>query len=349
MYKWKEVSLEDIGKGIPEVIGKEWKGWIDNDAGWILAGYIENRKGELRPQMTEELLQCLGCHSSVGNTIDAVWSLQRKLPGKLGWQEMNYGFYKKPEPHKTRLQDFYNENAEMGELEYFYYTVVGADLFGVMPEEIKAELIRYAKENNLKKTLKLKNELQDIFDDEKLKMTEKKNRKEILNERAQIMRHYASSRSYLYFDQKSGYSYIKGDIFYPTESTMLGNIAGYRRIVLDQSFNLGKNVFGIQPGHVPFTFRSDGTVLDGEREIIPLGQVIYSRPWDEEGVGTTPTGIVKVNEKGKPVDKEGNVVDIEKNPEDAVGHVNKGGTLETRYNPILTDKPVRIKQRKRKK
>lgn len=356
MYKWKEVTLEDIGESeegeseeIPQVIGKEWKGWIDNDAGWILAAYIEDRKGELRPQTTEELLQCLGCHSSVGNTVDAVWSFQRKLPGKIGWQEMNYGFYKKSEPHKTSLQDFYNENAGMGELEYFYYTVVGADLFGVMPEEIKTELTQYAQENNLKKMLKLKNELQDVFDDEKLKTTEQKKRKEILNERAQIMRHYALSRSYLYFDQKSGLSCIKGNIFYPAESTMLRNIVGYRRIVLDQSFNLGKNVFGTQPGHVPFTFRSDGTVLDGERKVIPLGQVINSRPWDEEGVGTTPTGIVKVNEEGKPVDEKGNVVDIEKNPEEAVGHVSKGGTFETKYNPILTDKPVRKKQGEGKK
>lgn len=352
MYKWKDVNLNDIGikesEGIPKAIGKEWKGWIDNNAGWIIAAYIENREGELRPQTTEELLQCLGCHSSVGNTIDAVWSFQRKLPRELGWQEMNYGDYKKSRPDKTRLHDYYNQNAEMGELEYFYYTVVGADLFGVMPVEIETELTKYAEENNLIRALGLKNNLQLIFDDEKLKNMKKAKRKEILTERAKIMRHYASSMSYLFYDSDSGNYYIKGNIFYPFPSTMKANIAGYMRLLLDQSFNLGKNVFGTQPENIPFTFRSDGTVLNGDRKIIPIGQVITSRPWGDDGVGITPTGIVKVNEKGEPIDEQGNVVDIEKKPEKAVGHIRKGGTFETMYNPIITDKTVRKKEKKEK-
>jgi len=351
MYKWKEVSLADIGpkesgEEMPRLIGKEEKGWIDNDAGWILAAYIENRSGELRPQTSEELLQCKGCHSAVGNTIDAVWSFQRKLPGELGWREMDYGHYKKTEPQKTCLQDYFNANAKRGRLEYFYYTVAGADLYGIMPEEIKSELKNYAQEHKLLAQLGLKNSLQDIFDDEKLKMTGKEKRKEILRERARIMRHYASSRSYLYHDPESGKDYIKGNIFYPTQETMRANITGYRRIVLDQSFNLGKNVFGTQPEAIPFTFRSDGNVLDGEGKIIPVGSVIYSRPWGNDGVGMTPTGIVMVNEERLPVDEEGNVVDVEKNPEKAIGHISKGGTFETHYNPIIKAEPVSKKKKK---
>lgn len=352
MYKWKDVDLADIGgeedeeEGMPHLIGKEGKGWIDNAAGWILAAYIENREGELRPQTSEELLQCKGCHSAVGNTIDAVWSFQRKLPGELGWREMDYGHYRRTEPQKTYLQDYFNANAKRGELEYFYYTVVGTDLYGVMPEEIKSELKNYAKEHNLLSQLGLKNSLQDIFDDEKLKMTGKEKRQEILLERAKIMRHYASSRSYLFHDPESGKDYIKGNIFYPTQETMRANITGYRRIVLDQSFNLGKNVFGAQPEAIPFTFRSDGTVLDGEGKIIPVGTVIYSRPWGDDGVGITPTGIVKVNEEGLPIDEEGNAVDIERNPGRAAGHISKGGTFETRYNPIIKAEPVSKKKKK---
>jgi len=228
----------------------------------------------------------------VGNTIDAVWSVQRKLPGELGWREMNYGQCKKTEPQKTQLQDYYNANTKMGELEYFSYTVVGADLFGIMPGEIKSELKNYAEEHKLLAQLGLKNSLQDIFDDEKLKRTGKEKRQEILQERVRIMRHYASSRSYLYYDPGSGKDFIRGNIFYPTEETMRANITGYRRIVLDQSFNLGKNVFRSQPEAIPFTFRSDGTVIDGEGKTIPVGAVIYSRPWGEDGVGITPTGIV---------------------------------------------------------
>ncbi len=351
MYKWKDVDLADIGEGeheeneIPKIIGKEWKGWIDNEAGWILAAYIEKKNGELRPQTTEELLQCKGCHSSVGNTVDAVWSFQRKLPGELGWREMDYGQYRKSEPDKTYLQDYYNANAGMGELEYFYSTVVGADLYGNMPGEIKTELMAYAEEKGLMDHLNLANRLKDIFDDEKLKMTERKKRKDILQERTKIMRRYASSQNYLFHDAESGKDFIKGSIFYPTPKTMLANIAGYRRIVLDQSYNLGKNVFGSQPEATPFTFCSDGTVLDGDREIIPLGAVIESRPWGEDGVGVTPTGVVKVNAEGLPIDEDSRVVDVEKSPEKAAGHVSRGGTFETRYNPIIEGRPITRKKK----
>jgi hypothetical protein len=49
---------------------------------------------------------------------------------------------------------------------------------------------------------------------------------------------------------------------------------------------------------------------------------------------------VAVDSNGNPVDETGAVVDIEKNPENAVGHVTKGGTFETKYNPIISDRPV---------
>jgi hypothetical protein len=339
MYKWKTVTLDDIGEREsdekPFVYGKAWQGWIDNRSGWILAAYIENRDGQLRPQTTEELLQCLGCHSSVGNTIDAVWSFQRKLEGPEGWQEMNYGQYDSRRPSETRLRDYLNETAGKGEMEYFYGSVVGADLFGIVPNEIKNELINYAKQNDLTTHLKLKTKISLIFEDEFLKTSEKQIRQRILLVRAKIMNHYAGHRQYLFVDSQSGESYIKGSIFYPAEKTMLANIAGYRKIVLDQSFNLGKVAFGNQPDAIPFTFRSDGSVRNEKGELIPAGRVIDSRPYNQEGIGTTPTGIVQTNANGEAVDADGQVVDIEKNPELAVGHISNGGTFDSRYNPII--------------
>ncbi|MFC2163362.1 hypothetical protein ACFLT2_00020 [Acidobacteriota bacterium] len=348
MYKWKDVRLEDIGDDgegdSAFLIGNKTRGWIDNSDGWILAAYIENREGDLRPQTTEELMQCLGCHSSVGNTIDAVWSFQRKLPREPGWGEMDYGRYNKRSPEKTWLQDYFKATENMGELEYFYFTVVGSDLFGVMPKEIMSELMEYAREYDLRERLELLHPLSDIFNDDQLKRWGKKGRQSILMDRARIMRHYASNRAYLYHDVASGDYYIKGNIFYPMPVTMLSNIAAYRRIVLDQSFNLGKNVFGTHSDAIPFTFRSDGTARDDKGNIIPVGDVIYVRPWGDDGVGITPTGIVGVDSSGNPVDETGAVVDIEKNPEKVVGHVTKGGTFETMYNPIITDNPVTKKK-----
>ena len=349
MYKWKDVDLADIAISDEEeeaeefelIIGREGQGWVDNEAGWLLSAYIEDRHGNLRPQTTEELTQCIGCHGNVGNTVDAVWSFQRKLPGNAGWQDMNYGNYNTAHPEKTKLNDFVHENSEMGELGYFYYTVVGADLYGIMPAEIKAELTNYLIQEDLFNQLKLKYNLQEIFDDEVLKYMGKDKRKLILEERQKIMRHYSKAKAYLEYDEESNNYFVKGNIFYPSQETMERNIHLYRLIVLDQSFNLGKDVFGAERDIAPFTFRSDGTVLDENRKVIPAGKIIASRPFDEEGVGITPTGIVGVNEFGEPIDDSGIVVNVLSESHKAAGHISTGGTFDMYYNPILSGKPVR--------
>ena len=350
MYKWKEVDLDDISledeneeqeeNDFQTYIGREGQGWVDNGAGWILAAFIEDRHGELRPQTTEELAQCLGCHSKVGNTIDAVWSFQRKLPGLEGWAEMNYGKYNSKEPLKTKLQDYLNVSANMGELGYFYYSVVGADLYGVMPAEIRDELTLYSKTINLSRELDISYSIGEILNDEILKRMDKAERKPRLLARQKLMRHYSLNRKYLAYSKTDDKFYIKGNIFYPTPETMKANIQGYRKIVLDQSFNLGKDVFGSEADHVPFTFRSDGTVWDEKGNIIPTGDVIYSRPYNEDGVGITPTGIVLTNENGDVMDKEGNAIDPLEEPEKVVGHFSTGGTFDIFYNPILNEKPI---------
>lgn len=58
---------------------------LDNGMGWVLAGFIENRKGQLRVANYEETLFCMGCHTSVGSTIDSTFSFARKVDGADGW------------------------------------------------------------------------------------------------------------------------------------------------------------------------------------------------------------------------------------------------------------------------
>jgi cytochrome c553 len=347
MYKWKEVGLEDIADAaaepeeeaarFAEFVGREGQGWVDNGAGWILAAYIENRQGALRPQTTEELTQCIGCHANVGNTVDAVWSFQRKLPGDAGWREMDYGQYRQNRRDRTRLHDYLNVETGRGELEYFYYTVVGADLYGVMSAEIAAELQDFARRELTLKRLTLTHPVAEIFDDEQLKMLGRDARDARLRERQRIMRRYAEQREYLYHDGAEDQFYLKGAVLYPTEATMRKNVQLYRKIVLDQSFNLGKDVFGSESDHVPFTFRSDGSVADEKGNIIPVGAVITSRPYGPDGIGTTPTGIVAVNADGVPVDARRQPVDLDHSPEQVVGHIANGGTFNPMYNPILSD------------
>ncbi|HKK53198.1 MAG TPA: hypothetical protein VKA74_16490, partial [Myxococcota bacterium] len=129
-YKWRDVEVEEITTPAQDdrIIGGPGQGWVANGQGWILAGYIEDSEGRLRPQTTEELMQCVGCHGRVGNTVDSVWSFQRKLPGDAGWGEMDYGDYDSERPHLTRLQDYRTRtrSVDKGEQEYFYGSVVGA-------------------------------------------------------------------------------------------------------------------------------------------------------------------------------------------------------------------------------
>ncbi|MCP5424028.1 MAG: hypothetical protein H6970_03015 [Gammaproteobacteria bacterium] len=52
---------------------------IDNGAGWLLQGFIEDRQGQLRPQTFEETVFCMGCHGGLGVTDDSTFAFPRKL------------------------------------------------------------------------------------------------------------------------------------------------------------------------------------------------------------------------------------------------------------------------------
>jgi hypothetical protein len=52
---------------------------VSNEEGWYYQGFIEARDGSLRPQATEELAFCEGCHSGIGVTADGTFSFARKL------------------------------------------------------------------------------------------------------------------------------------------------------------------------------------------------------------------------------------------------------------------------------
>lgn len=58
---------------------------LDNGNGWALHGFIEDRKGRLRAMTYEENFSCMGCHNSVGSTIDKTFSFPRKIDGEKGW------------------------------------------------------------------------------------------------------------------------------------------------------------------------------------------------------------------------------------------------------------------------
>ncbi len=62
---------------------------LDNANGWSVQGFIEDRQGRLRASTYEENFFCMGCHTSVGSTIDKTFSFARKIDGAPGWAYIN--------------------------------------------------------------------------------------------------------------------------------------------------------------------------------------------------------------------------------------------------------------------
>lgn len=96
MKKWQEYSkptlaryyqLEAYEKEAGHLPGYTKLGHygLDNGMGWAIQGFIEGKDGQLRTSTYEENFFCMGCHNSVGATIDKTFSFPRKVDGAAGW------------------------------------------------------------------------------------------------------------------------------------------------------------------------------------------------------------------------------------------------------------------------
>ena len=97
------------------IIGNTETGLL-NHAGWVYQGFIEDAKGELRPQNYEETQYCIGCHSGIGATADSTFVFQRKFD-KSAFQS---GWYHWSQDAKG-LKDIKEPKTEDGKDEYSLY------------------------------------------------------------------------------------------------------------------------------------------------------------------------------------------------------------------------------------
>ncbi|EIJ33681.1 PDZ/DHR/GLGF domain protein [Thiothrix nivea DSM 5205] len=283
------------------IYGNDAQGWVDNGAGWLLAGYIEDKDGALRPQTREEMTQCIGCHSGItrtefptftsgtGNTVDSTWAMPRKFAGELGWQEMNYLLYKADRhadetavPGKAGQGDPLNRDLDQGELAYFLDTVVGASLYGDMPQAIENVLSQHIRTANGYSA-----------DWPVLDTLSAQGFQQAQALRQQLMREFTAKGGYLETDGS-----IRGGLLYPPERAALAAAARYRQVVVSQRYNKGKDVFP----ETPVTFRhfrdpaQPLTRVDGTP--YQTGEVITERPVELDNpasltyrVGNSQTGI----------------------------------------------------------
>jgi len=112
--EYKEKHFENL----PFAVDNRDEG-TSNGFGWMLWGFIEDEHGTLRKQHREEQFFCVGCHKTIGTTIDHTFSFPRKLAGAKGWGYIDL---------KT-LRDVPNIGETKGEYLTYLERVGGGDEF----------------------------------------------------------------------------------------------------------------------------------------------------------------------------------------------------------------------------
>ncbi len=97
---------------------------LDNGMGWSVQGFIENANGRLRVNTFEENFFCMGCHGSIGSTIDKTFSFARKIDGRGGWGYINL----------KGMPDAPNRGEKHGEILTYFKRAGGGDEFRSNPE-----------------------------------------------------------------------------------------------------------------------------------------------------------------------------------------------------------------------
>jgi len=117
-HRYYAEKREKIAAVLPSFVRLQDRGF-DNGFGWEVIGFIEDQMGELRPQTYEENFFCMGCHSTVGATIDQTFAFPRKLTGPAGWTYSDLG----------RLWDAPSQGEQQGEVVTYFQRVGGSDEF----------------------------------------------------------------------------------------------------------------------------------------------------------------------------------------------------------------------------
>ena len=294
LYPWyaDEFNLGLKEEGAP-VYAHARQGWIDNGAGWLLAGWIEDVAGRLRAQTPAELVQCVGCHSGnvrqsdigkepvftsgTGNTIDSTWAFPRQLRGAAGWREMDYlGF--RAATRSLSVAEPKNRHHGRGEFAFFLDHVVGASLYGEMPEALEAF---FTAEIPGWPTLAPHVARGDVAG---LSVA--------LTRRQQLLRSFTARNGHL-----DAQGRIRLELLIPAEADALEAARRYRMVVTTQSYVFGKDVFP----STPLAFRYFRHARDGfthqDGRPYAIGEIITDRPINADpgdftyGIGITPTLI----------------------------------------------------------
>jgi len=94
---------------------------IYNKHGWYVQGFIEAANGDLRPQSYEETFYCMGCHTTIGSTVDKTFAFARKIDGASGWGYVDL----------KKMIDVPNRGESEGEILTYFKRVGGGNEFRI--------------------------------------------------------------------------------------------------------------------------------------------------------------------------------------------------------------------------
>jgi hypothetical protein len=122
-------QAEDAAKeqGLLPVFSGTAETGLLNDFGWRYQGFIEAAGGHLRLQTQEETVFCMGCHSTIGVTVDQSFAFPRKMPGLDGWGYQDL----------TGIKDVPQAGHGTPEILEYFQRVRGADEFRANEEAIE--------------------------------------------------------------------------------------------------------------------------------------------------------------------------------------------------------------------
>lgn len=292
MYKFVDwnpylAGPESKEEDAPARVGRG-EGWIDNGAGWLLAAWIEDKRGDLRPQTPGELVQCVGCHSGnapqpekgystfasgTGNTVDSSWALPRQLPGAAGWREMDaMGFHRQAAagpglpPAVSSVKEPLNRKLGVGEFRHFLDTVAGLSLYGEIPESVESFL-----RHTIVAHRGYSADWPSLDFSTAVKLQASQARRQVLLRELTARGEHQDDRGAL-----------AAPLLYPTEEAALAGATRYRSVVATQRYDFGKDVFT----SVPFTFKyyrsEEQAFSHQDGRPFRLGETITDRPIDTD-------------------------------------------------------------------
>ena len=118
-YHYLDESLDKEAGKLPRHQPLHSERALQSETGWVVSGFMEGPSGALRVNTFEETFFCMGCHNSVGSTIDKTFSFPRKVDGARGWGYIDL----------KGMPDAPNMREEIGEIATYLSRVGGGSEF----------------------------------------------------------------------------------------------------------------------------------------------------------------------------------------------------------------------------